>query len=90
MVFVVNTSKITSFICFFLAAFAPFSSLSKRPSFVTMSEQMVGTPGPGHYQLDSTQSSKIKGGESLQRKVRFMDSAWFCESQPDEIEKSRK
>ena len=87
---VVNTRKITSFNCLFLAAFAPFSSLAKRPSFVTMSEQMLGTPGPGHYQLDSTQSSKIKGGESLQRKVMFVDSAWFRKSQPVEIVEGRK
>ena len=64
---------------FILVGFAPFSSLSKRQTFLTMSKQVVETPGPGHYQLDCTHSNKTKGGESLQRKV-IMDGCLVKDS----------
>ena len=77
------TTKITFLICSILVGFAPFSSLSKRQSFLTISNQMTETPGPGHYQLDCTHLNNLKGGESLQRKVIAMDG-YFCEKHPVE------
>ena len=58
-------------LCLFLTGFAPFLSMSKRESFLTVNEQVAVAPGPGYYTPPSSSSSARtnKGGASLQNRV---------------------
>ena len=54
----------------FLVGYAPFLSLAKRESFLTMSEEVAITPAPGHYDIDKNILDEVKGGKSIQNRVR--------------------
>ena len=51
--------------------------MSKRESFLTVSEQVAIAPGPGQYVPDSGQLIKIKGGGALQNKVLLLSDCSY-------------
>lgn len=55
--------------------FAPFLSLSKRESFLTISDQVAIAPGPGQYSNEESNREKIKGGSTLKNRVRGWEGA---------------
>ena len=57
---------------FYSVGYAPFLSLSKRESFLTVKEQAAVIPGPGQYMTHAT-SDHIKGCSTLKNKVKEND-----------------
>ena len=57
-------------------SYAPFSSMTTRQSVLDVGENVIATPGPGQYEYNRQEKSRVKGCASLRDTTkRFDDSA---------------